>query len=120
MTEPFVVGIHVLTGLRFPGRAGELQEMNNVPAFIRELGENYGTYHDFLRDRLAQLGGRPEPDDFASQGEFFAAWDKIHDVVRGEALLRACRRWRVFGDPLDAALRTDVPLIRNDSLISVE
>jgi hypothetical protein len=109
-----------LKRLRFPGRAGELQDAGATPALAKELGDNYGRYHGFLSDELAKVG-RPEPRDFDDIEAYMKECAKAQEIVRAEALLRNCRRFRREGRRLDAPLDPEVPLIDDrDRLVSVE
>lgn len=106
--------------VRFPGRAGELQRAGGGPSFARELGENYGTYHAFLRDELARVG-RPDRGDFDDANSYFEACTVAMEIVQAEAFLRVCRGWRKHGRPLASAIDGDTPLVDSrDRLVSVE
>jgi hypothetical protein len=106
--------------VRLPGRAGKLQEQGAEASLVRELGDNYGIYHEFLHDELAKTG-RPKREDFDDVESFLAAWDRAHEIVLVEALLRTARAHRQSGRRLDASLDRSVPLVDgNDRLVSVE
>jgi hypothetical protein len=105
------VGQVRLTKLRFPGRAGELQSRNAVPAFVRELGDNYVLYHGFLAEALEHLGGVPDRAAFDDGDAFMEAYEQAHEIVMAEALLRNCRAFRTSGRPLDSAADPRTPLV---------
>jgi hypothetical protein len=110
-----------LRGIRFPDPAGDLQRAGATASLIRELGENYGRYHEFLALRLDRLGPRPDPASFATFDEFASAWGRLEAVVQAEVVLRRCRAFRLSGASLDAAVDPRVPLMRDDdSLASLE
>jgi hypothetical protein len=108
--------------VRFPGRAGELQRQGATPALVRELGDNYASYHAFLARALQDLGARPEEAQMLEDIDaYFAAWDRIDDVVVAEVVLRRCRAHRQAGASLADAPSRSVPLVdERDRLISVE
>jgi hypothetical protein len=104
-----------------PGRAGRLQTQGSTAALVRELGDNYATYHAFLANRLVQLGGRPAPEEFRDGDDFYAAVAAVQDVVKAEAILRICRNYRLYGGSLQTSVDPSVPLVDNaDRLVSVE
>ena len=111
-----------LGSLRFPGRAGELQAAGATAALIRELGDNYATYHDFLAKRLARFGGRPKAEDFEDVQDYYDAWAEIESIVATEAFLRGVHRMRKLGQPLRVTLGgEDTPLVDADTetLVSI-
>jgi hypothetical protein len=76
---------------RFPGTAGKLQDAGEKLALIRELGDNYGTYHDTLRQAWADGGKRPEPADYEGRfAEFQAANQAQNEILEAERALRLC------------------------------
>jgi hypothetical protein len=101
-------------GVAFPGVAGELQRRGAVIDLIRELGDNYELYHEFLAAPLAAQK-RPEPDAFGTFGAYASAWADIHAIVVAEALLRRAAAARQHGrridDPPDY---DDPPLVDQD------
>jgi hypothetical protein len=105
------IGLITLRRLRFPGRAGDLQAQGSTASVIRELGDNYETYHEYLRAELAKFPRRPVPEDFVTRQAYYDAWTRVQEIVAAEALLRNCRAFRRDGRPLDAALDPKVPLI---------
>jgi hypothetical protein len=94
--------------LTFPGKAGDLQRQGMTASLIRELGDNYDAYHDFLEAQFSTLR-RPQPKNFDRVEDYAAAWTRIENIVRAEITLRACRRFRKFGERLDSPV--DTPLI---------
>ena len=108
-----------LKRLRLPGRAGELQDAGATPALAKELGDNYRRYHEYLAKELAEVG-RPEPRDFDDIDSYLKECARAQEIVRAEALLRNCVRFRREGRRLDDPLDPDVPLIdEHDRLVSV-
>ncbi|HEV2756941.1 MAG TPA: hypothetical protein VG318_14330 [Actinomycetota bacterium] len=106
--------------IRFPGEAGRLQEAGMSAALVRELGDHYERYHDFLADRLRSLGAVPVIADYDSSDAYLADWQLIHEVLIAESMLRACRRHRLESEPLSFAWDGLVPLVDEDyGLISV-
>jgi hypothetical protein len=103
-----------LRGVSFPGRAGELQRAGSTASLVRELGDNYDRYHDFLAAELESIGSRPKPSDYASFDEYAAAWGHVEAIVHAEATLRRCQGMRQTGARLDAALDPRAPLISAD------
>lgn len=105
---------HQFEHVRLPGRAGELQDRRDKRPLIQELGDNYERYHHFLKNRLVELGGRPEPAVYSSIDDYCAAWAVVEEIVHGEALLRRAegvrKRGRRLEDPPDLA----VPLVDGD------
>jgi hypothetical protein len=105
--------------VNFPGRAGELQRQEATASLVRELGDNYGTYHAYLAGELGKVG-RPQRDDFDSMDAYLEAWAVAQDLVRAEVVLRNCRAYRRTGRDLRAPLQFDVPLVRDDRLVGLE
>ena len=92
-----------LGGLRFPGRAGRLQEVGATAALVRELGDNYETYNAFLAEEMRKLGGDPDPADYVDDYDgFIQAAARIRDVTAAEIALRRCDAHRTRGQALDA------------------
>jgi hypothetical protein len=109
--------------LRLPGRAGELQDVGATASLVRELGDNYSTYHQHLATELARLGGRPDPADYRDDFEGYCeAYSAARDVVLAEVALRSARAFRKLGGHLaDPPPLDEPPLVdRNDRLVSVE
>lgn len=100
--------------LQLPGRAGELQAQGATPSLVKELGDNYDTYHAFLAAMAEEIGGLPKPDDYPDRDAYLAACALAQDVVRAEAILRVCRDFRHRGRPLDAATNPLAPLYDAD------
>jgi hypothetical protein len=89
--------------VRFPGRAGDLQGQGAVAALIRELGDNYPQYHDFLASELTKVGGRPKPADYRGDLDGYATTSsRVQQIMIAEAVLRRCRGARQLGRPLNA------------------
>jgi hypothetical protein len=103
--------------VQLPGVAGELQKQGATASLVRELGDNYETYHTFLAERLVKLGGRPDPSKYKSYDPYAASWTQVEDVVHAEVTLRACRGFRRFGTALDSLPET--PLVdESDRLVA--
>jgi hypothetical protein len=94
-----IAGIHIRQ-LAFPGRAGEFQSAGETASLVRELGDNYGIYHNFLAQQMVELGGRPDPEGFESFVAYVAACTKLDEILSAEALLRRCRAFRQLGEKL--------------------
>lgn len=110
-----------LRGIEFPGQAGEFQKRQETAALVRELGDQYATYHKYLAEALEEIGERPDPKEFRSYESFAEAWTPIEAIVHAEATLRRCRAMRKEGKRLDSGLDLRTPLIdTNDHLASVE
>lgn len=108
--------------IELPGRAGALQRAGQTTELIRELGNNYAVYHEFLAGRLARFGSRPKAEDFEDVEDYYAAWAEIESIVATEAFLRAVHRNRREGKPLRVTLGAeDVPLVDAETheLISI-
>lgn len=108
--------------LRFPHPAGKLQDIGATASLIRELGDNYGSYHAFLAQELEATGGRPEPghygDDFVA---YYRASDHWADIVVAETLLRRCRAFRRSGRGLhEVDAREPTTLDARHRLVSIE
>ena len=113
-------GIHFYS-LEFPGRAGQLQRAGAVPALIRELGDNYATYNRFLAERLRELGGEPEPDEYrGDMGGLLVRGSQLRDVVAAELLLRRCEAHRKRARALDAQPARPPLVDPGQRLISIE
>lgn len=110
--------------VEFPEPAGTYQREGRATALVRELGDNYATYHEFLRVRLAAHavdGRRPERSDFPDKKSFYAVYADIQETLRAEVILRSCRSFLLDGRRLDTPYDPSVPLIdENDRLVSVE
>jgi hypothetical protein len=100
-----------------PGNAGDLQRQGATASLVRELGDNYDHYHAFLADRLAKLGGRPDPANYKTYAEYAKAVTAAEDVVRAEIALRACRGFRESGQSL-SRLPTSALLDSRDRLLA--
>jgi hypothetical protein len=87
--------------IKLPGPAGDLQRQGATAALIKELGDNYETYHAFLADRFVKIGGRPNAANYKTYEEYATAVSAAEDVVRAEIALRACRGFRRSGKRLD-------------------
>lgn len=105
------VGNLDLGRVKFPGRAGEYQRARATAALVRELGDNYAQYHEFLAEQLAAFDGPPQPDDYGTFEAYAAEWSMIQNVVAAEAVLRNCRAFRRDGRRLDAPLPASGRLI---------
>jgi hypothetical protein len=106
------IGSIELTHLTFPGRAGELQRKDAVPALVAELGDNYAKYHEFLRARLAEHGTAPAVEDCPSILAYYEAWNSVQELVKSEVILRNCKAYRERGRSLNSVLEQDgVPLV---------
>ena len=108
------IGQIEVRGVPFPGPAGDALARNATASFVREVGDNYSYYHDFLAKRLGALLPPPDPRDFRTYPEYAAALDRVHAVVRAEALIRNCAQYRQSGRRLDAAIDLSVPLVDAD------
>lgn len=91
--------------LQLPDPAGSLVRAGSSSSVARELGDNYGRYHDFLNAQLAAIGAFPKPDD----QDALATWARIQDIAKTEFLLRNCHAIRK-GRTADSAPVDDVPL----------
>jgi hypothetical protein len=95
------IGMIPILEVEFPEPAGTYQRDGMTVSLVRELGDNYGRYHDFLADKLASFDKIPEVSDYATSEEYLEQWALIHDILRAEAALRTCRAFRLFGQPLN-------------------
>lgn len=109
------------TSIRFPGAAGALQATGATAALIRELGDNYGQYHDFLASELEAMGGRPDPNAYRDLVTYYRDTDRWAGIVIAETLLRRCRAVRRDGRRMDD-IASDEPttLDSRHRLVSVE
>lgn len=116
----------MLNRVRFPGLAGRLQAEKSSASLIRELGDNYRSYHEFLAQKLADEldrlgGGPPEAAAFETVEEYTAAWGRLEAVVYAEVGLRRCHAFRNLGMRLDAAVGLAKPLLdERNRLLSAE
>lgn len=81
-----------------PDTAGQLQRAGRDAALIREMGENYDSYHAYLAAQLAAVGRRPDPRNFETPDAFLEAWSQVERIVRTEVALRLARAYRVEGE----------------------
>jgi hypothetical protein len=87
--------------VEFPDAAGAHQRARSTASLIRELGDNYDRYHAFLARALGEIGDRPEPRDYGDDLDSYARdCQRIDDLMRAEAVLRACWRYRQRGESL--------------------
>jgi hypothetical protein len=107
-------------GVEFPGRARELQLANATAALIRELGDNYEVYHDFIAREIEAMGSRPQWNhDKPDVAGFAAAWGRIDDLLQAEAFLRVCRAHRKEGRSLAEGPKDAKPFVDgHDRLLS--
>jgi hypothetical protein len=109
--------------VELPARAGELQRAGASAALIRELGDNYRLYHDFLAHQLEELGGDPDPASFVGAPERYGRHvDLVQRIVITERLLRRARGFRRYGRKLTApAPEGEAPAWDSDQqLVDVE
>ena len=109
-----------LRHVKFPGRAGEFQREGRTAALIRELGDNYRTYHDFLAGELDTQRPRPRRDQFADREAYVAAWAYIQELVIAEVMLRSFRAYRRDGRRLDEPAELTRPIVQDDRLVAEE
>jgi hypothetical protein len=116
------VGFYRMPTLELPGRAGELRAAGATAALIREFGDNYGVYHEFLAGELEKLGERPRATrDGPPSPEFVRHWRRADEIVRCEIILRACRAYRKQGRSLVARLDLSRAFVdERHRLLSVE
>jgi len=123
LTEESMIWDSYLKYVTFPEPAGNLEQAGQVLALVRELGDNYPTYHAFLQRELDEIGGWPDRQAHMSAEGFLAEWALIQDIAKAEHFLRNCRAFRHEGRRLDAPLDTSVPLADPSGalrLVSVE
>lgn len=105
----------------FPDPAGEYQREVMTASLLRELGDNYAAYHEYLTEVFRGTGGEPDPADY--QGDlpgYTAAADRVMEILTAEVLLRRCRASRQYGVPLSAPL-APIPIVDGSyRLVSVE
>ena len=98
---------------RFPGAAGRLQDADEKLGLIRELGDNYATYHDALRQAWADGGKRPDPADYEGRfAEFQAANQAQNEILEAERALRLCTLLRQGSKKYDDIFA--VPVVDGD------
>ncbi|HKP90447.1 MAG TPA: hypothetical protein VJT75_10795 [Thermoleophilaceae bacterium] len=106
------VSVFGLERMALRGRAASLRASGAIPGLVRELGDNYDAYHADLAAQLESNGGRPEPEDFPDDFAGYAAGcAQAVAIVATEQFLRACRRYRVSGAPLDARPQDEPRLV---------
>lgn len=106
--------------VELPGRAGELQRAGDADALVRELGDHYGAYHAHLRARHAEARDARIPFGRTDDAARRAVAGRQH-LVMAEAILRACRRLRRDGVPLERAHDDGMPMLdASGRLLSVE
>lgn len=96
--------------LRFPGRAGELQDAGALRSLVSELAQNYDAYHAVLAAEMDAIGRIPDRADCKDAEEYLAIWDRLQYLGLAEAYLRSCLNHVEDGRPLTAAVDTSVPL----------
>ena len=96
--------------VRFPDRAGALQDGRATPSLVRELGDNYQRYHAYLAEEFAQTG-IPAPEHFPDYESYWDAYVRAQAAVSAEAFLRNCYQYRRKGRALDSPVDTSVPLL---------
>ncbi len=97
--------------VEFPGRAGEFQRAGATAGLIRELGDNYSRYHEYLQGRLEEMGGDPDPKEFADDPtEYGRRSDTVQRIVASEILLRRARAQRQQGRELSDPLLDHPPV----------
>jgi hypothetical protein len=99
----------------FPEPAGSYQRRPATASLVRELGDNYDRYHQFLRRELAKFGKPPEPSEYPSVDAYLEAWTVVQDIVKAEAMLRNCVAFRQTGRPLDSPADTSLPPLVDSS-----
>lgn len=91
----------ISNAVEFPGRAGELQRSGATASLVRELGDNYERYHEFLQHRLDELGGDPNPDEYRDDpGAYGRHAHALQRVAISERILRRARAFRREGRAL--------------------
>jgi hypothetical protein len=122
VSREIVIGALRLKRIEFPGAASELQSIGATAALMRELGDNYPVYNQYLAKRMLDLGGRPDPVDYPNDfAGYTDACDETWETLVAEALIRRCRANRLFGDSLAQTASPDTPLVDDrHRLVSVE
>jgi hypothetical protein len=111
-----------LRNIRFPDRAGEFQDAGATASLVRELGDNYGRYHEYLAREGQRLRDEFDPGKYGWDLDGFGrAAAHLHEIVMAESLLRACRTYRRDGKRLGTRPDSMVPLVDNrQRLLSLE
>jgi hypothetical protein len=112
----------VVTRVKWPGRAGDLERSNKLDDLVDELGDNYASYHEFLRRKLADLGPRPDPRKYANDPDgYFDLCGLRQEIVLAEEILRRCRGYRKDRRTLGARSDSEPTMLDSrQRLISVE
>jgi hypothetical protein len=105
-----------LNHVEFPGRAGEYQRQGRTTALVRELGENYDHYHDFLATEMERLPV-PTAERFPGADEYLTAWAYLQELVIAEIILRNTRAHLERGRRLDQPPDGSTPLVRDSRLV---
>lgn len=114
-----IAGIQ-LRQLTFPDPAGRFQIEGQTASLVRELGDNYGAYHEFLERQMLDLGGRPDPADYKRFEDYAAVCTRLDEILSAEGLIRRCRALRQLGGRL-GDLPDGTPFVDKDHLlVSVE
>ena|ERR1043165_4034623 len=103
-----IANVH-LSQFVFPGTAGTLQRAGAISDLVQELGNNYGAYHDVLRQEVDRADRFPERQNYDSMDAYLEAWAHLQDLVKAEALLRNCQAHVAHGRALDAPLDPELP-----------
>jgi len=89
-------------------------------ALLRELGDNYETYHLYL---AAELAKRQEPASLVQPSQmeqYLGEWSEIQALLEAESTFRFCRRYRLTGRTAPDDAERMIPLVdRSRQLVSV-
>jgi hypothetical protein len=86
--------------LRWPGRAGKLQDERSTAALMAELGDNYASYNEWLAREANAIGSRPDPTAYDDPDDYARACAHVRDILAAEILLRQARGFRQLGRSL--------------------
>jgi hypothetical protein len=98
-----------LRHVRFPDPAGGMQDAGRIAELIRELGDNYDHYHEYLAAEVERCGSGP-PDPLQWRGryeEFCKRGAYANELFVAESMLRAFAAHRGASDMLDGAPLAD-------------
>lgn len=104
--------------VHLPEPLAQLLAAGSTASFVVELGDRYDTYHEWIRQQIETAGGRPDPTVYTDARAYLSDFSLVQNLVRLEAVARACRQYRRAGGRFDPSYTGKTPLVSSkDELV---